>query len=88
MVTTIHGFSSERILPVYRAFNGRTHDVGISQSDRHPDLSYVATVHHGIDLAEFTYQPQPGRYLLFFGRIHPDKGAADAIRVAVQRACL
>jgi len=81
-VTTIHGFSSERILPVYRAFNGRTHYVSISDSDRRPELAYLATIHHGLDLAEFTFQPGPGSYLLFFGRIHPDKGAADAIRVA------
>ncbi len=82
MLTTIHGFSGEQILPVYRAFDGRTHYVSISAADRHPDLTYVATIHHGIDLSEFTLQPNPGRYLLFFGRIHPDKGAADAIRVA------
>jgi len=81
-VTTIHGFSSERILPAYRAFNGRAHYVSVSDADRHPDLSYLATIHHGLDFAEFTFQPQPGEYLLFFGRIHPDKGAADAIRVA------
>jgi glycosyltransferase involved in cell wall biosynthesis len=82
MVTTIHGFSSDRILPVYQAFNGRTSYVSVSDTDRHRDLDYAATVHHGIDLAAFTYQPKHGEYLLFFGRIHPDKGAADAIRVA------
>jgi len=82
VVTTIHGFSSERILPVYRAFNDRMHYVSISDADRHPDLTYLATVHHGIDFAEFTFRPKIGEYLLFFGRIHPDKGAADAIRVA------
>jgi len=82
MVTTIHGFSSERILPAYRAFNGRTHYVSISDADRHPDLAYLATIHHGLDFSEFTYQPCAGSYLLFFGRIHPDKGTADAIRVA------
>jgi glycosyltransferase involved in cell wall biosynthesis len=81
-LTTIHGFSSERILPVYRAFAGRARYVSISDSDRHPDLPYLATIHHGIDLAEFTFQPAVGEYLLFFGRIHPDKGAAEAIRVA------
>jgi glycosyltransferase involved in cell wall biosynthesis len=81
-VTTIHGFSSERILPVYRAFDGRAHYVSISQADRRADLHYVATVHHGIDLAEFSFQQTPGRHLLFFGRLHPDKGAGDAIRVA------
>ena len=81
-LTTIHGFSSERIVPVYRAFAGRARYVSISDADRHPDLPYLATIHHGLDLAEFTFQPRPGEYLLFFGRIHPDKGAADAIRVA------
>lgn len=82
MLTTIHGFSSERIMPVYRAFNGRARYVSISDANRHPDLDYVATVYHGIDLAELTFQPLAGPYLVFFGRIHPDKGAADAIRVA------
>jgi glycosyltransferase involved in cell wall biosynthesis len=86
-ITTIHGFSSERILPVYRAFNGRTHYVSISNADRRTDLTYLATVHHGIDFAEFTFLPQGGEYLLFFGRIHPDKGAADAVRTA-RAACL
>jgi glycosyltransferase involved in cell wall biosynthesis len=81
-LTTIHGFSSERILPVYRAFAGRAHYVSISDSDRHPELPYLATIHHGIDLAEFTFRPEAGGYLLFFGRIHPDKGTAEAIRVA------
>ncbi len=82
VLTTIHGFSSEGILPVYRAYNGRMHYVSISDADRHPDLDYLATIHHGLDFNEFTFQPRAGKYLLFFGRIHPDKGASDAIRVA------
>lgn len=81
-LTTIHGFSNEAILPVYRAYDGRAHYVSISDADRHPDLTYLATIHHGIELAAFTFQPRPGDYLLFFGRIHPDKGTANAIRVA------
>jgi glycosyltransferase involved in cell wall biosynthesis len=81
-ITTIHGFSGERILPAYRAFNGRAHYVSVSNADRHPDLKYLTTVHHGLDFAEFTFQRRAGDYLLFFGRIHPDKGAGDAIRVA------
>ena len=38
VVTTIHGFSSERILPVYRAYDDVGHYVSISDADRHPDL--------------------------------------------------
>jgi len=84
VLTTIHGFSSERILPVYEKYNGRTYYVGITNADRHPRLNYVATIHHGIPLEEFTLRPTHGGHLLFFGRIHPDKGAAEAIEVARQ----
>ena len=80
-VTTVHGFSGDAILPAYRAAS-HTHFVSISDADRHRDLSYVATVHHGIDLPAFAFRPEPDGYLLFFGRIHPDKGAADAVALA------
>jgi glycosyltransferase involved in cell wall biosynthesis len=82
LVTTIHGFSSERILPAYQRYNHSGHYVAISAADRHPSLDYAATIYHGIDLAEFTLRRDPDDYLLFFGRIHPDKGAAEAIAVA------
>jgi len=85
VVTTIHGFSSPGILPVYKKYNGKTYYVSISTADRSPDLDYLATVHHGIDLKQFDFQPEPENYLLFFGRIHPDKGTRDAIEIA--RAC-
>jgi len=82
VVTTIHGFSSPGILPVYRKYNGRVHYVSISDADRAPDLDYIKTIHHGIDLALFDYEPSPDDYLLFFGRIHPDKGTREAIDIA------
>ncbi|MBI2873789.1 MAG: glycosyltransferase family 4 protein [Firmicutes bacterium] len=85
MVTTIHGFSSPRILPVYRKYNRRVHYVAISKADRSPDLDYAAVVHHGIDLGKFTFRDCPEDYLLFFGRIHPDKGTREAVEIA--RAC-
>lgn len=82
VVTTIHGFSSPSILPVYRKYNGRVSYVSISDADRSPELDYAATVHHGIDLGQFTFQEKPGDALVFMGRIHPDKGADDAIEIA------
>jgi glycosyltransferase involved in cell wall biosynthesis len=82
VVTTIHGFSSERILPVYERYNDIGHYVAISHADRHPRLTYAATIHHGIDVGEFELGAGDGGYLLFFGRIHPDKGTAEAIDVA------
>ena len=85
VVTTIHGFSSEQILPVYERYNDIGHYVAISDADRHDRLDYAATIHHGIDVGEFDLGAGDGAYLLFFGRIHPDKGTAEAIDVA-QRA--
>ena len=82
VVTTIHGFSSERILPVFEKYNTDGHYVAISDADRSEKLDYIATVHHGIVLDGFDLVTATGNYLLFFGRIHPDKGAAEAIHVA------
>jgi glycosyltransferase involved in cell wall biosynthesis len=82
VVTTIHGFSSPRIVRVYERYDATTDYVAISDADRHPRLNYAATIHHGIDTASFGVDPNPGDHLLFFGRIHPDKGTAHAIRLA------
>jgi glycosyltransferase involved in cell wall biosynthesis len=79
MVTTIHGFSGRNILPAYR--RARSHFVSISDSDRAPELDYLATVHHGIDLAGLPPGPG-GDDLIVFGRIHPDKGTDLAIEIA------
>ena len=82
IVTTIHGFSSPTIIPVYEKYNENTHYVSISDSNRHPTLDYAATVYHGIDISPYTFQNTHGDYLLFFGRIHPDKGTKEAIEVS------
>ena len=82
VVTTVHGFSSERIVPVYQAYDDIAHYVSISDSDRHPTLAYDETIYHGIELDRFTVGTGDAGYLLFLGRIHPDKGTATAIDVA------
>ena len=84
VVTTIHGFSSERIVPVFERYADRSHYVAISDADRHPSLTYAATIHHGIEMARFPLGGAPDDSLLFFGRIHPDKGVSEAIEVAAR----
>jgi glycosyltransferase involved in cell wall biosynthesis len=81
VVTTIHGFSSERIVAVYEKYDTGTY-VAISDADRHPALDYAATIHHGIDTDRFQLGTSPGRHLAYFGRIHPDKGTVAAIETA------
>ncbi|MFI5491464.1 glycosyltransferase family 4 protein [Actinoplanes sp. NPDC051859] len=80
MLTTIHGFSGRNILPAYR--RARSSFVSISDADRSPDLDYVGTVYHGVDLDELPFTADGGEGLVCFGRIHPDKGTHAAIEIA------
>lgn len=82
MVTTIHGFSSPKIVPVYKKYNSSTYYVSISDSDRNEKLNYIATVYNGINKKQFTLNESPDDYLLYFGRIHHDKGTWEAIQIA------
>ncbi len=82
MITTIHGFSSEKIIPVYKKYNATSAYISISNSDRSNELDYLNTIYHGIDPADFTFVEKKENYLLYFGRIHPHKGAHLAIEIA------
>jgi glycosyltransferase involved in cell wall biosynthesis len=81
VLTTIHGFSSPQIMPVYYKYKDN-YFVSISNSDRATGLNYIATVYNGINLSDFTFTETPGDALLAYGRIHPDKGFHLAIDVA------
>ena len=58
--------------------------VAISDSQRRwaPRANWVATIHHGLDLAGAPWSVSPGDYLAFVGRIAPEKGIGDAIALA------
>ena len=81
VLTTIHGFSSAKIMSVYQKYRDG-YFVSISDSDRAPGLNYLATVYNGIDLSLYPRQETGGENLIFLGRIHPDKGVHLAIEVA------
>ncbi len=84
MITTIHGFSSPRIVPVYKRYNDIVKYVSISNADRNSQLEYIGTIYNGIDKKDFTFESEAEDYLLFFGRIHHDKGAYEAIQIAIK----
>jgi len=65
VVTTIHGFSSPKILPVYQFYNQNNYYVSIQQFWSKPGIGYLATVYHGIDLDLFTFNDIPGVSALF-----------------------
>jgi len=83
-VLTVHGRidqpAQSRIFQTYRDANY----VSISDSQRscQPNLNWVGTVHHGVDVRAFPYNPEPGDYLAFVGRISPEKGPERAIAIA------
>jgi glycosyltransferase involved in cell wall biosynthesis len=81
VLTTIHGFSSAKIMPIYQKYRDG-YFVSVSDSDRATGLNYLATVYNGIDLSLYPLQECGGGDLIFLGRIHPDKGVHLAIEVA------
>ena len=81
VLTTIHGFSSQKIMPVYQKYRDGYY-VSISNSDRAHGLNYLATIYNGIDLSLYPLCESGGEDLIFLGRIHPDKGVHLAIEVA------
>lgn len=83
VLTTIHGFSSPKIMPAYEKYRDGYY-VAISDADRVSALNYLATVYNGIDLQLYPFQERAGDDLIFLGRIHPDKGVHLAIEVARQ----
>lgn len=82
VLTTIHGFSSRKVLAVYKKYNKKTFYVSISDSSRCHELDYIATVRHGIEIERFIFNEVPEDYLLFLSRIDREKGAREAIEVA------
>ena len=84
-LTTLHGRQDLRdCLPFYAGFSDMPL-ISISQAQRTPlpHANFAATIHHGLpqDLHEASYRPNGG-YLAFIGRISPEKGPVDAIRIA------
>jgi glycosyltransferase involved in cell wall biosynthesis len=60
--------------------------VSISDAQRRPlpNAHWLATVPHGVPPAQYAFADSPGGYLAFLGRISPEKGPADAIRLAIR----
>jgi glycosyltransferase involved in cell wall biosynthesis len=86
VVTTNHGPFDRELLDVYRAVAHRVPVIAIShaQAASAVGLPLAGVIHHGIDLDPFPTGTGAGGYLLFLGRMTPDKGAEQAIAIAVR----
>lgn len=84
VVTTCHNPFDETLTPIYRAISGHVGVIAIShdQARRAHGVEVNAVIHHGIDLEHFPVGSGDGGYLLFLGRLSPDKGVHIAVQVA------
>ncbi len=84
VVTTNHGPFDGELHDYYRAIGDRVPIIAISdhQASTASDISVAAVIHHGIDVDKFTVGSGGGGYALFLGRMSPDKGVHNAIRIA------
>jgi len=60
--------------------------ISISNSQRRDDsvgMTFVDTVYHGINLSRYRFEKEPADYLLFMGRLVPEKGLHNAIAAAI-----
>lgn len=83
-VSTMHGRMN---LAEVRRLNDRFPEqcrVSISDDQRRalPEANWIATVYNGIDLSNYHFHPDPGDYLVFLGRISPEKRPDRAIEIA------
>ncbi len=86
MVSSLHGAAWVRSMhPVFDRYRDQPF-VSLSDAERSlkPDLNYVRTVYNGVDLEQFAFEPRKQDYLLFAGRLSPEKGPAEAIAIARQ----
>lgn len=82
-VTSIHSQIRPEIMPFLKEFkNQRYISFSLAQRKQMPELNWIANIYHGIDLQTFAYQPEPGSYLLYLGRITEEKGVHFAIEAA------
>lgn len=83
-VTTLHGrLDLPDLHPVHHEFS-ELDVISISDSQRTPlpDLNWQGTVYHGLPRNQYMFEPQPEDYLVFLGRISPEKRPDRAIEIA------
>ena len=84
IVCTHHGAFTPENLRIFAEIAKHAAVVAISHSQASfaGPIPIAAVIHHGIDLDLFRPGPDHGDYLMFMGRMSPDKGVDRAVRIA------
>ncbi len=84
VITTLHGpLDTDYQRFVYNAVPNKNY-ISISNNQRRPmpQLNFISTIHHGIQMNKFAFNSKKGNYVAFLGRMSPEKGPLQAIRAA------
>jgi glycosyltransferase involved in cell wall biosynthesis len=86
MVTTLHGSASEHDNAIYYEQCKNENFISISHAERGfmTGLNYIGNVYNGVDFTKYTVKKNPGRYIVFSGRIVKEKGILSAIQFSKQ----
>jgi glycosyltransferase involved in cell wall biosynthesis len=82
VLTTHHLAYEPEQAPVFAAYPWAHHALSAAAARTFPARGQLPPIHHGIDVASYPFSERPEGYLLFLGRIVPDKGADLAIEIA------
>ncbi|MDT5025437.1 MAG: hypothetical protein QOE61_1863 [Micromonosporaceae bacterium] len=84
VVTTCHGPFAGETRAIYRRYGKRLPVIAISQNQAAsaPEIAVDRVIHHGIDPDRYPMGRGDGGYLLFLGRMTPDKGVREAVAIA------
>jgi glycosyltransferase involved in cell wall biosynthesis len=84
VVTTCHGPFDGELRAIYRRYGKRLPVVAISRSQAAsaPEIAVDRVIHHGVDPDQYPLGRGDGGYLLFLGRMTPDKGVREAVSAA------
>ena len=85
-LTTLHGrLDVPDLIPLYQEFDDMPLvSISDSQRDPLPGANWMATVYHGLPDDLYRFERKPGTYLACLGRIAPEKGIDQAIRIAIK----
>jgi glycosyltransferase involved in cell wall biosynthesis len=84
VLTTTHNAYEQATASVWAAYPWRHHAVSSASARTYPIRGALPPIHHGIDVASHPFSPRGDGYLLFLGRLAPEKGAAEAVEAAMR----
>ncbi len=89
LVHTVHGPLDGEPGIAYRQLSEISPRVGLisislNQRKPLPDLNWIGNCPNALDFSVYPFRPDKGEYLLFLGRLSPDKGCHRAVAVAME----